>query len=155
MKSRYIFFGLVFGFVLSRAGATEFDAILGMFRLTDLHLFGVIGVAVATAALGFAAFRRGMVHAKGGGDVHLTAKPMSKGLVHGGLLFGVGWAVTGTCPGTALAQIGEGHLAGLFTFAGVLLGVWLHSLSQAPMSASTGRGASKLGRLGHVGKTAG
>jgi uncharacterized protein len=128
MKSRYLFFGAVFGFVLSRVGATDFNAISGMFTLSDLHLFGVIGTAVAVTALGFWAFRRGVVKRKGGGAATLAAKPVTKGLWVGGLLFGIGWAVTGTCPGTALAQIGEGHLAGLFTFAGVLIGAWLQSI---------------------------
>jgi len=127
MKSRYVFFGVLFGFVLSRVGATDFNAISGMFTLTDLHLFGVIGTAVALTALGFWAFKRGVIRRKGGGVASLQAKPVTKGLIAGGLLFGMGWALTGTCPGTALAQIGEGHFAGLFTFAGVLLGAWLHS----------------------------
>lgn len=122
MKNRYVAFGLLFGFVLSRAGATDYDAVLGMFRLTDLHLYGVIGVAVAVSALGFQLFRRGVVRPRMGEPAALVAKPMSRGLITGALVFGVGWAIAGTCPGTAIAQIGEGHLAGLFTFAGILLG---------------------------------
>jgi hypothetical protein len=51
MSTRMIVYGLIFGFVLSRAGATDYDAIAGMFRLTDLHLFGVIGTAVALNAI--------------------------------------------------------------------------------------------------------
>lgn len=125
MKSRFVVFGMLFGFVLSRAGATQFDAILGMFRLTDLHLFGVIGAAVAVSALGFWAFRAGLWGVRTGGPATITPKPMASGLLMGGLVFGVGWAITGTCPGTALAQIGEGHLAGAFTFVGVLFGAWL------------------------------
>lgn len=50
---------------------------------------------------------------------------MTRGLAAGALLFGVGWAVSGTRPGTALAQIGEGRLAGVLTFAGILLGASL------------------------------
>jgi uncharacterized membrane protein YedE/YeeE len=126
MKSRYVLFGLLFGFVLSRGGATSFDAIVGMFRLTDLHLFGVIGMAVLVSAIGFRLFRRGVIHTRSGEQPALTPKPMTRGLVWGGLLFGVGWAIAGTCPGTALAQIGEGHLAGLFTFTGILLGAALN-----------------------------
>jgi uncharacterized membrane protein YedE/YeeE len=117
-------FGLLFGFILSRAGATSYDAIAGMFRLTDLHLFGVIGVAIAVNVIGFRLLaRRG--RARGGEALALVRKPWTPGLVTGGLLFGVGWAVSGTCPGTALAQIGEGRLAGLFTFGGILFGAWL------------------------------
>jgi uncharacterized membrane protein YedE/YeeE len=125
MSTRHVAFGLAFGFILVRAGATAYDAIAGMFLLQDLHLVGVIGVAIATSALGFVLMRRGRVKARTGEPLALAAKPMQKGLVAGGLLFGAGWAIAGTCPGTALAQIGEGRLAGLFTLAGILIGAWL------------------------------
>jgi uncharacterized membrane protein YedE/YeeE len=110
---------------LTRVGATSYDAIAGMFLLQDLHLVGVIGIAIATSALGFAFLRRSGARARNGAALALQPKPVQRGLVVGGLLFGVGWALTGTCPGTSLAQIGEGRLAGLFTFAGILLGAWL------------------------------
>jgi uncharacterized membrane protein YedE/YeeE len=122
MNSRSIGLGLVFGFLLSRVGATNYDAISGMFALTDLHLLGVIGLAIALAALGFALFRRFRVRARGGAPLALAKKPFTPGVIWGGLLFGVGWALAGTCPGTALAQIGEGRLAGAVTFAGIVLG---------------------------------
>lgn len=124
MNSRSIGFGLVFGFLLSRVGATDYDAISGMFALTDLHLMGVIGLAIVVAALGFALFRRFRVRAHGGAPLALARKPYTPGVIWGGLLFGVGWAVAGTCPGTALAQIGEGRLAGVVTFAGIVLGAY-------------------------------
>jgi len=125
MSSRPAIFGVVFGFILSRVGASSYDAIAGMFLLQDLHLVGVIGVAIATSAVGFALMRRAGVRSRSGAPLALQTKPVQPGLVVGGLLFGVGWALTGTCPGTSLAQIGEGRLAGLFTFAGILLGAWL------------------------------
>jgi uncharacterized membrane protein YedE/YeeE len=124
MNSRSIGFGLVFGFLLSRVGATDYDAISGMFALTDLHLMGVIGLAIAVAALGFALFRRFRLTAHGGAPLALAKKPYTPGVIWGGLLFGVGWAVAGTCPGTALAQIGEGRLAGVVTYAGIVLGAY-------------------------------
>jgi uncharacterized membrane protein YedE/YeeE len=125
MKSRYVVFGLLFGFILSRSGAAHYDAISGMFRLTDLHLFGVIGTAVALTALGFAGFRAGVLRPRGGGPALIEPKPVVKGLFAAGMLFGAGWALTGTCPGTALSQIGGGHLSGVFTFVGVLLGAYV------------------------------
>lgn len=114
----FVAFGAVFGFLLSRARATEFDAILGMFRLTDLHLFGVIGVAIATAAAGvFLGQRAGLVGP-------IARKPMTRSVFTGGLVFGAGWALCGTCPGTALAQVGEGKGYALATTIGILAGTW-------------------------------
>lgn len=125
MNSKSIGFGLLFGFLLSRVGATEYDAISGMFALTDVHLVGVIGLAIAVAAAGFALFRRFRVRALGGAPLVLAPKPYVPGVIWGGLLFGVGWALAGTCPGTALAQIGEGRLAGVVTFVGIVLGAYV------------------------------
>lgn len=127
MNGKHIAFGALFGFILVRSGATDYDAVFGMFRLSDLHLFGVIGVAVAVAAAGFFVARRIGLKAQNGEPLALTEKPMTRGLAVGAALFGVGWAVSGTCPGTALAQIGEGRLAGIVTFSGILLGAWAHA----------------------------
>jgi uncharacterized membrane protein YedE/YeeE len=125
MKDKHLALGALFGFILSRAGATDYDAISGMFRLVDLHLFGVIGIAVLVSAAGFALARRLGARSRNGELLSFEKKPMTRGLAVGALLFGVGWAVSGTCPGTALAQIGEGRLAGVLTFAGILLGARL------------------------------
>jgi hypothetical protein len=125
MNVKNIGFGALFGFVLSRTGATDYDAIHGMFRLSDLHLFGVIGTAIAVSALAYALVRRFGLRTISGEPITLTKKPVTRGLVAGSLLFGVGWALAGTCPGTALAQIGEGRLAALATAAGILVGAFL------------------------------
>lgn len=125
MKLRSTGFGLLFGFILSRVGATDYDAVAGMFRLTDLHLMGVIGLVVALTAIGFRVLRHAGGRARTGEALALAPKPWHRGVVRGGLLFGSGWALSGACPGTALAQISEGRLAGLVTFAGILLGAWL------------------------------
>jgi uncharacterized protein len=130
MKSflQFLLFGAGFGFLLSRVGATDFDVVAGMFLLTDLHLMGVIGVAVGVAGVGLALLRRrGAV---------LKSKPMKPGLWVGAVLFGAGWAVTGTCPGTGLAQIGEGKWLALFTVAGVLLGSALYRAVGAQVEAA-------------------
>jgi hypothetical protein len=127
---------MIFGFVLSRVGATDYDAIHGMFMLTDLHLYGVIGTAVAVAALGFAYVRRRTLRGPGGVPLAIVAKPMKPGLIIGGLMFGAGWALTGTCPGTALAQLGEGTLAGGITILGILAGAYARTRIDAARAAT-------------------
>ncbi|MFT7579102.1 MAG: putative membrane protein YedE/YeeE [Myxococcota bacterium] len=116
--------GLGFGFILSRAGATDYDAILGMFALTDLHLMGVIGVAVVVAGAGIWVMKRRARLA--GAPTPIRAKALKPGLILGGFLFGSGWALTGTCPGTALSQLGEGKLIAIATVGGILAGTWLY-----------------------------
>jgi uncharacterized protein len=123
---RFLVFGALFGFALSRARATDYDTIAGMFRLTDFHLVGVIGSAIATAAVGFWLLRRTGNRTATGQAIELGDKPWRSGAVWGGLTFGTGWALSGACPGTALAQVGEGKLVALVTVAGILSGTYLY-----------------------------
>lgn len=123
---RYLLFGLLFGFALSRSGATDYDAIAGMFLLQDLRLMGVIGVAILLAAPAFAWLRRRRIAGPIDCAISLKPKPRKAGNIVGGLLFGAGWALTGTCPGTGLAQLGEGKLVAGFTIAGMLVGTLLY-----------------------------
>ena len=125
----FVAFGALFGCLLSRARASDYDAIRGMFLLSDLHLFGVIGVAVVTAAVGLQLIQRSAARSLDGQPIRLACKPYRKAVLAGGLIFGAGWALSGTCPGTALTQLGEGKLYALATIAGILLGTWLQELS--------------------------
>lgn len=128
--------GVVFGFLLSMARATHAEAIIGMFRLSDLHLFGVIGIAIATAALGLALLRRTGRKSLSGETIHLEPKPYHGAVLLGGVIFGVGWAISATCPGTALAQLGEGKLYALATVAGILVGTFVQQRVTARRSAA-------------------
>lgn len=132
MRFASLLLGTLFGFILSRARATDYDAIAGMFRLQDLHLMGVIGVAIGVNALGLWLLRRSGVRALSGDAIEMKPKPMKKGMFAAGLIFGVGWALSGACPGTALAQIGEGKMYGIFTVAGILAGTWLYGVITEP-----------------------
>lgn len=131
----FLLSGAVFGFFLSAARATDYTAIHGMFLLKDLHLFGVIGVAVATAALGLWLVKRAGSRTFGGAPIALATKPYHKAVFAGGLVFGVGWALSGTCPGTALAQLGEGKAYALATVFGIVLGTWLRQRNPVPAPA--------------------
>ena len=82
-------------------------------------------MAIAVNALGFVLVKKRGIRSLSGQPITLVKKPMTRGLLLGAVLFGVGWALAGTCPGTALAQIGEGRLAGVVTFIGILGGALL------------------------------
>jgi hypothetical protein len=89
----YVLAGAVFGFLLSSAGVTRYEAIVGMFLFRDFHLMGVMGSAIATAALGFLVLGR-----RAGPETSSDFKPklLSAGVVAGGLVFGTGWALAGS-----------------------------------------------------------
>lgn len=120
----FVLFGTAFGFVLSRSGAADYNFIQGMFLLTNLQLYGILAVAVTITAIGLQILRRGG-RTLGGEPIVIQTKALNRGTVIGGLIFGVGWSITGMCPGPVLVNIGEGKLFALAAFAGVLTGVYL------------------------------
>ena len=61
-----------------------------------------------------------------GESVHLTPKTFNRGQIYGGVLFGLGWAITGACPGPLFAQIGSGYLAVVVTLLSAILGTWTY-----------------------------
>lgn len=117
----YLFWGLGFGFIISRAGATRFDYIRDMFLLRSPQLYFVIGGAIAVALPLFAWMR-----ARGGRGRAWPHRRLNPGTLPGAAVFGVGWAFTGTCPGPAVVQLGEGHAIALATVAGIFVGNLLY-----------------------------
>ncbi|HXJ79022.1 MAG TPA: YeeE/YedE thiosulfate transporter family protein [Candidatus Methylomirabilis sp.] len=118
-------FGFALGVALSRLGFTDWTEVHAMFTMGLLSggpsaatlrlLFAFCG-AVGLAFVGFAAFARRDA---------IPSRPIHKGTVAGGLLFGLGWGLTGGCPSIAVVQLGEGRLAAGASVAGVLVGTWL------------------------------
>ena len=121
MTLLYLLLGTLFGYVLSRSGAADYDYIQGMFLFERFQLYGVIGVAVALTAPGLWLLeRRGRTAL--GRPLSIERKPFHRGNVVGGLLFGVGWSIAGMCPGPILVNIGEGKVYALAALAGALVG---------------------------------
>ncbi len=119
--------GLLFGLVLSRSGAADYDFIQGMFLFENLQLYGIIGTAVVLTAPGLWWLqRRGRTLT--GASIAFEAKQLNRGTVVGSLLFGIGWSIAGMCPGPILVNLGEGKLAALGALAGALAGSALFGL---------------------------
>ena len=120
----FIIAGTAFGWVLSRSGAADYDYIQAMFLFEDFQLYGIIGVGVLVAAPGLLLLRR-YTRGPGGAPLTIPSKPVHTGNIVGGLLFGVGWSITGMCPGPVLVNIGEGKLYAIAALVGVLVGAGL------------------------------
>ena len=108
--------GLVFGFLLQKGGLTEYDVILGQLLLTDFTVVKVMLSAILVGMVGVFVMRwRGLVR--------LQIKPGSMGsTVLGGIIFGVGFAILGYCPGTAAAAFGAGAVDALMGMIGMVIG---------------------------------
>jgi hypothetical protein len=137
MQAVFLLFGFVFGWTLSRSGAGDYDLIQKMFLFQDFQLYGIIGTAVALTAPGlYLMKRRGRV--AGGAAVQFDAKPRHRGNVVGGILFGIGWSITGMCPGPMLVNIGEGKLYALAALAGTLVGAAIFGTSYPRIASKMG-----------------
>jgi len=124
--------GVMFGFLMSHAGATTYDYHAEMFLLIDMQLMKVIGTAVVVSMVGVYLLKKYQIKSITTGDqVDFVKKPYQKGLITGAFLFGIGWAMTASCPGTVPAMIGEGKIGALFVLAGLLLGTMAFGVLQS------------------------
>ena len=114
------FFGIIFGFLLQKGGVTKYDVIIGQLLLEDFTVVKIMLTAVVTGTVGLHLM-------KGLGWVQLKPKSGSWGKnAVGGLIFGLGFAVLGYCPGTIAGAIGNGYLdAAVGGLSGIIIGSWL------------------------------
>ena len=109
--------GMVMGIVLSYIGFTDYGEVHKMFLFADLRLLFTFGGAVLLAMLFFNFLMA---------DLPPARKHLHPGTVPGSILFGIGWAMTGSCPSTALVQLGQGQAPAVFTIFGIFFGVWFY-----------------------------
>ena len=105
---RYLLTGIVFGLLLYKGEVISWYRIQEMFRFDSFHLFGVIGSAVVVGAITVAWIRRGRIRTLGGAPIEIEVKRFTHGTWLGGILFGMGWALTGSCPGPLYVHLGAG-----------------------------------------------
>ena len=125
--------GLAFGFILDRVGAANPNILLRMLTLRDLHLAKTILLGIGLAStLMFLGIMAGFV------DVgHMSVKTTYLGVLIGGLIFGIGWAVSGFCPGTAVASLGTLRKDAVAFVGGGLVGALAYSVTY-PMWKAAG-----------------
>ncbi|MGL4596074.1 MAG: DUF6691 family protein [Bacteroidia bacterium] len=123
---KYILAGTAFGIILVKAEVMSWFRIQEMFRLQSFHMFGVIGSAVCVGALSIWLIKRFNIKTIQGEPIVIEPKKFQKGQILGGLLFGIGWAITGACPGPLFAQIGSGATVVAVTVLSAILGVWVY-----------------------------
>jgi uncharacterized membrane protein YedE/YeeE len=126
----YLLLGGVFGFVLIEAEVVSWFRIQEMFRFGSFHMYGIIGTAVITAALSLLVIKRLGVRDADGQPLALQPKRLGSGVRYlaGGTIFGVGWALTGACPGPLVALVGSGVSVMLVAVLSALAGTWTYGL---------------------------
>jgi uncharacterized membrane protein YedE/YeeE len=130
----YALVGVAFGLVLTKAEIVSWFRIQEMFRFQGFHMFGVFALAIPVAVASVQALKRGGARSLEGGPIALPPKAMGSGVRYfaGGIVFGVGWALTGACPGPLFALLGAGAGGGaiLVAIAAALLGTFVYGLVQ-------------------------
>lgn len=120
----YALLGTAFGWVLSRSGAADYGFIQRMFLFQSFQLYGILAIGILTIFIGLQVLKR-VGRTATGEPIVIKPKAVNAGNLVGGALFGIGWSITGMCPGPVFVNIGEGKVYALFAFAGVIAGTWL------------------------------
>ena len=126
----YLLLGLAFGYLLVRAEIVSWFRIQEMFRFHSFHMYGILGSGVVTAAVLLEVLRRGHARSATGERIYLVPKELGRGTRYwaGGTLFGLGWALTGACPGPIVALLGSGVTVISVVMLSALAGTWLYAL---------------------------
>jgi hypothetical protein len=120
--------GTFFGMILTNGEVTSWLRIQEMFRFDSFHMYGVIGSAIAVGALMMLLLRKLGVRSMQGEPIVIETKALGKGTAIGGTIFGVGWALTGACPGPLYALAGCGYPAFLIALLCAIGGALMYGL---------------------------
>lgn len=126
---KYIITGILFGVVMSKSEAVSWYRIQEMFRLQSFHMFGIIGTAVLSGIFFIWLIKKFKVKNLKGENIQLYNKDRSwKRYLYGGIIFGIGWALTGACPGPIFVLLGQGYGVMLVVILGSLIGTYTYGV---------------------------
>jgi uncharacterized protein len=126
----YLALGCLFGVVLVKSEVVAWNRIHEMFLFQSFHMYGVLGSAVGVAAIALAVLKRIGASSLTGEPICVPAKELGRGYRYwlGGSIFGVGWALTGACPGPLFALIGAGSSVFVVVALSAIAGTWTYGL---------------------------
>ncbi|MBK7433163.1 MAG: YeeE/YedE family protein [Chitinophagaceae bacterium] len=124
---KFLVLGVVFGIVMAKSEAISWFRIQEMFRFQAFHMYGIIGTAVTLGVIGVALIKKFGIR-----DFHgnpILFHPKERSVVRylaGGIIFGLGWALSGACPGPMVVNIGYGFLSMGIVFLFAIIGTYLY-----------------------------
>lgn len=121
--------GILFGIIMSKSEAISWYRIQEMFRFQSFHMYGIIGVAVTLGAAMIAIMKKTGFHDATGHVPNFGPKAKTYwASILGGICFGLGWAMTGACPGPLYVLVGQGVWVVIVIIASALLGTFIYGL---------------------------
>ncbi|MBP9098372.1 MAG: YeeE/YedE family protein [Ferruginibacter sp.] len=124
---KFLILGIVFGIVMAKSEAISWFRIQEMFRFQAFHMYGIIGTAVILGVIGVALIKKYKIRDFHGNPIlfHPKEKSFTRYMV-GGTIFGLGWALSGACPGPMVVNIGYGFFAMIIVFFFANVGTFLY-----------------------------
>ena len=123
---KYLFVGSLFGIVFVKSEVVSWFRIQEMFRFQSFHMYGVIGSAVIVGVISVWLIKKYKIKTISGEPITFSSKKFNKGQIYGGLIFGLGWGLTGACPGPLFAQIGMGAFVVIVILLSAIVGTWVY-----------------------------
>jgi uncharacterized membrane protein YedE/YeeE len=126
---KFILSGLVFGIIMAKSEAISWYRIQEMFRFQSIHMYGIIGTAVILGIAIIYIIKKFKIKDFQGNPIIFKDKEKSwKKYIIGGSIFGLGWALTGACPGPMFVNVGYGYYSMLIVIFGSLIGTYLYGV---------------------------
>lgn len=125
----YLTIGIFFGIIMYKSEAASWFRIYEMFQFGSFHMYGIIGSALVLGVIGIQVIKHYKIKSIGGSEINL--RPKKKSIARyliGGIIFGLGWALAGACPGPMYVLAGAGYYSILVVLAGALLGTFVYGL---------------------------
>jgi len=125
--------GIFFGMILTNGQVISWFRIQEMFRFDAFHMYGVIGSAILVGAISMQVLKRLNLRSWTGEAIVIEQKTLEKGTVFGGILFGIGWALTGACPGPLYALTGNGYPAFAVALLSAMGGAYVYGVLKSKL----------------------
>ncbi len=125
---KFLLFGVIFGIILTKSEVISWFRIQEMFRFQSFHMYGIIGSAILVGFVSIQLLKKLKVKSSDGSDIIYPHKPLDKGAIFGGTIFGLGWALTGACPAPIFALVGSGYTVFIITLISAAAGTFVYGL---------------------------
>lgn len=126
-KIKFLFAGLLLGIIFSKSEVISWYRIYEMFKFKSFHMFGIIGSAIIIGIIIIQVIKKTRMNSINGTSILFTPKQITwKRYLFGGAIFGLGWAMTGACPGPIFTLVGNGYLSFLVVILSAMIGTFLY-----------------------------
>jgi len=124
---KFLILGILFGIFLTKSEAISWYRMQEMFRFQGFQMYGIFMTAIPVGIISILLIKKFRIRTIDKEAIIIPLKKFNRGYIIGGFIFGLGWALTGACPGPLFAQIGSGVGVVIITLISALAGTWVYS----------------------------